>query len=176
MPKPASGSRPKRKTNRYDVSVKEMLVHNFLALLRWLLPEVAVAHVLKLPVELPATARQVDLIVRVRFKAPKPGHQPPPDKIFILEFQAQRDPNLHRSMLLRAALAHALYGCKVQTIVLALTAAAAVPQAYVYGQGPDQQDLVHRVTVRRLFDESAEAALATELGSLDIGVDNSPVR
>ena len=54
----------------------------------------------------------------------------------------------------------------MQTIVLALTAAAAVPQAYVYGEGPDQEDLVHRVTVRRLFDESAEAAMATEIKEL----------
>jgi hypothetical protein len=164
--KSASGCRPTTKNNKYDVSVKEMLVHNFLALLRWLVPEVVTARVLKLPTELPATARQVDLLVRVRFKAPGPGQKRTPDKILIVEFQAQRDPQLHRRMLLRTALAHALYGQKVETTLLALTAAAVVPQAYVYGQGPEQEALVHRVTVRRLFDEPAEAALATEIKEL----------
>jgi hypothetical protein len=161
-----SGSRPKRKTNRYDTAIKEMMVHNFLALLRWLVPEVAAAKVLQLPAELPATARQVDLLVRVRCKRPDSGQRQPPDKILIVEFQVQRDPKLHRRMLLRAALAHEIYGSQVQTLVLALAAAAVVPQDYVYGLGPDQQSLVHRVTVRHLFAEPAEAALATELKAL----------
>lgn len=159
-------SKLKRTTNQYDLSIKEMLVHNFLALLRWLLPEVASARVLKLPVELPATARLVDLIIQVKFKAQRPGEKPPPDKIFIFEFQVQRDPKLHRTMILRAILAHAIHRRKVKTIVLALSPDAVVSTDYVYGEGPDGDDLRHRVTVRRVFEESADAALASEIAEL----------
>lgn len=155
---------PKART-RYDLTVKEMLVHNFLALLRWLLPDVASTRVLKLPVELPATARVVDLIILVKWKA-KRGQEPPPDKIIIFEFQVQRDPKLHRTMVLRAVLAHALYGHKVKTIVLALTPDAVIASDHIYGEGPTGEDLCHRVTVRRVFEESADAALASDIAEL----------
>ena len=165
-PKAKPKSKPKPTANKYDISVKEMLVHNFLALLRWLLPNVASARVLKLPVELPATARLVDLIIQVKFKPQRPGKKPPPDKIYIFEFQVQRDPKLHHTMFLRASLAHILHGRRVKTIVLALTPQAVVPTDHIYGEGPDGDDLRHRVTVRRVFEESADAALASDIAAL----------
>jgi hypothetical protein len=149
---------------RYDASFKEMFAHNFLALLRWLLPELSSAQVLKLPEELPVTARRADLMMRVR---PKRGSAiRPPDLIVVFECQCQRDPTLHKALLLRAVLAHTLHGLPVKTIVLALSPRAVPPPGHVFGQGPDGEELWHRVTVRRVFDESADDALASGVAEL----------
>jgi hypothetical protein len=107
-----------------------------------------------------------DLIIQAKFKPQRPGAKPPPDKIYIFEFQVQRDPKLHRTMILRTILAHTLHGRKVKTIVLALTPQAVVPTDHIYGEGPDGEDLRHRVTVRRVFEESADAALASDIAEL----------
>jgi hypothetical protein len=143
-----------------------MWARSFPALSRWLLPEAVSAQTLRLPRDLPATARQADLIVRVRYRSARPALATDRERILLVEFQVQRDPTLHQTMLLRAALAHSLYGRKIRTMVLALTPQAVVEAEHVFGEGPDNDDLRHRVTVREVFAESAEAALATGLAEL----------
>ena len=142
-----------------------MFAQNFLALLRWLLPGVASAEVVKLPSELPSTMRQADLIIRVRFKPDQSGAQPP-DKLVLFECQCQYDKKLRPTMLLRAVLAHILHDLPVKTIVLALAPLAVVPAVYIYGDGDESEELRHSVTVRRVFDESADEALASDIADL----------
>ena len=50
--------------------------------------------------------------------------------------------------------------------MLALTPQAVVPTDHVFGEGPDSDDVRHRVIVREVFRESAEAALATGIAAL----------
>lgn len=152
-------------SKKYDTSFKEMFAQNFLALLRWLLPDVTSAEVLKLPEELPLTARRADLIIRVRLKG-KHAERRRHDLLIIFECQCQRDVRLHQSMLLRAVLAHTLHGLPVKTIVLALFPQAVVKPDHIFGQGPDGDDLRHRVTVRRVFDECADRALDSDIAEL----------
>jgi hypothetical protein len=154
---------PDRRPSSHDISFKEMLARNFLAFLRWLLPDVEATQILKLPEELPATARRVDLITRVKLK---PRGSRAREVIVIFECQVQRDPALPRTMLLRAVLAHSVYRRAVRTIVLALSPAAVVPTDYIYGEGPDGETLCHRVTVRRIFEESADDALGSDINEL----------
>ena len=142
-----------------------MFAQNFLALLRWLLPGVASAQVVKLPTELPSTLRQADLIIQVRFNADQAGMQPP-DKLVIFECQCQYDKALRPTMLLRAVLAHIIHDLRVKTIVLALSPKAVVPTIYIYGDGDNDEELRHSVTVRRVFDESADEALASDIADL----------
>lgn len=150
---------------KYDTSFKEMFAQNFLALLRWLLPEVASAEVLKLPEELPLTARRADLILRVALQRAPPARRKS-DLIIIFECQCQRDVGLHQAMLLRAAIAHTLHGLPVKSVVLALSPRAVLDVDHVFGQGPRGEPLRHSVTVRRVFEECAEDALASGIAEL----------
>ena len=150
---------------KHDTNFKAMFAQNFLALLRWLLPGVASAEVVKLPSELPSTMRQADLIIRVRFKTSQCRVRPP-DKLVLFECQCQYDKKLRPTMLLRAVLAHIIYDLPVKTIVLALSPLAVVPAIYIYGDGDDGEKLRHSVTVRRVFDESADEALASDIADL----------
>ena len=163
---PALPREPGTSRKKYDLSVQEMLARSFPALARWLVPDAESARTLKLPRDLPATARQVDLMVHVRYPAMRRASVPDRERIVIVEFQVQRDRHLHQAMLLRAALAHSLYRRKVKTLVLALTPQAVVPTDHVFGEGPDSDDVRHRVIVREVFRESAEAALATGIAAL----------
>lgn len=156
---------PPAMSKKYDTSFKEMFAQNFLALLRWLLPDVSSAEVLKLPEELPLTARRADLIIRVRPER-GPGVKRQPDLIIIFECQCQRDARLHKTMLLRAVLAHTLHDLPVKTVVLALSSRAVIAPEHVFGQGPDGEHLWHRVTVRQVFDECADDVLASDVAEL----------
>lgn len=69
-------------------------------------------------------------------------------------------------MLTRAILAHDLHGLPVQTTVLALAPAAVPTPRYVYGRGQGGEDLHHSVTVRRVFEESADEALQRDIAEL----------
>ena len=163
------GALPRAKRNarsRYDLSLQELLSRSFPALSRWLLPEAVSAQALQLPRDLPATARQADLLVRVKYPARRRALSTDRERILIVEFQVQRDRGLHQAMLLRAALAHSLYRLRVKTLVLALTPQAVVPTEHVFGEGPRGNDLSHQVTVREVFRESAEAALATDIAEI----------
>ena len=143
----------------YDTTFKELFAQNFVALMRWLIPDVKSYEVLKLPEELPLTARRADLMVRVDGRAS--GRSPRlPSVIQIFDCQVQRDPRLPRSMLTRAVLAHDLYDLPVKTTLLALTPKAVVQARYVFGTDDDGEESRHSVTVRRVFEESADAALA----------------
>lgn len=134
-----------------DIAFKELARTSLLELLRWLLPGSDLESVAELPSELPAPLRRVDLLVRRTVAGQAP-------ELVVLACQAQRDPGLHASMLLRAALAHVHHGLPVRTVVLALTEAAAVSEEYVYG-AHRQGVLVHAVEVRRLYQEGAEQVL-----------------
>ena len=160
---PEAGQIPRGK---YDLSLQELLARSFPKLSGWLLPEAVSAQALQLPRDLPATGRQADLIVRVTYGPMRRTTSPDRERILIVEFQVQRDRGLHHAMLLRAALAHSLYQRRVKTLVLALTPQAVVPTEYVFGEGPHGNDLSHQVTVREVFRESAEAALATGIAEL----------
>ncbi len=86
--------------------------------------------------------------------------------IQIFECQCQDDPTLPRCMLTRAVLAHDLHGLPVRTTVLALAPVAVPPPSYVYDEGVDGEPLRHSVTVRRVFEESADAALQRDIAEL----------
>ena len=150
---------------KYDTGFKEMFAQNFLALLRWLLPDVESAEVLKLPPELPLTRRWADLMIRVSCKTGESA-RPQEAKIIIFECQCQRDKKLPKTLLLRAVLAHTVYDLRVKTVVLALSPKALVGTEHVFGEGPDGEDLPQRVTVRQVFDECADDALASDIAEL----------
>ena len=57
-------------------------------------------------------------------------------------------------------------GCPFAPRSLALAPAAVPPSSYVYGDSGDGEPLHHRVSVRRVFDESAEDALARDIAAL----------
>jgi hypothetical protein len=142
----------------YDTSFKELVTHHFASLLPWLLPGVHGGEVVRLSEELPATLRRADLIVRS-----EPDGMPP--TLFMIECQCQQDADLPLDMLLRAALAHRQYRLPVETVLLAFTPQAAVHDAYVFG-GRAERTSRHCVTVRRIYDEPAEAALSLEIDAL----------
>ncbi|HMU39574.1 MAG TPA: hypothetical protein PKE31_11245 [Pseudomonadota bacterium] len=148
----------------YDTTFKELFAQNFIALVRWLIPDVGQYKVLKLPEELPLTVRRADLMVRIEQR--KSGKQRSSSVIQIFDCQVQRDPRLPRSMLTRAVLAHDLYESPVKTTLLALTPKAVVEARYVYGLDENGQDLYHRVQVRRVYEESADEALRSDLAEL----------
>lgn len=142
----------------YDTSFKELVTHHFVSLLPWLLPGIAGGEVVRLSEELPVTLRRADLIVRSH------GGGAPPT-LHMLECQCQGDPDLLLDMLLRAALAHRQYRLLVDTTLLAFTPEAAVSDEYVFG-GRGERQSRHFVTVRRIYEESAEVALALDIRPL----------
>src|SRR5688572_2128003 len=93
----------------YDTTFKELFAQNFMTLLPWLLPDAESFEVLKLPEELPVTARRADLMIRVDRRRSRHGPRRPSSLIQIFECQCQQDDILPRSMLTRAVLAHDLY-------------------------------------------------------------------
>jgi hypothetical protein len=135
----------------YDTSFKELVTQHFASLLPWLLPGVAAGQVVRLPEELPATLRRVDLIIR---SEPADGTA----TIYLIECQCQADGDLPLDLLLRAALAHRQYRLPVETVLLAFTPQAAVAEGYTFG-GRGERQCRHYVTVRRIYAEPAEAAL-----------------
>jgi predicted transposase YdaD len=122
-------------------------------------------EVLKLPEELPLTTRRADLMVRID-EGLSGMRQRRSSVVQIFDCQVQRDRRLPRSMLTRAALAHDLYELPVKTTLLALTPKAVVQARYVFGTADDGEESRHCVTVRRVFEESADAALKSELAEL----------
>lgn len=159
----------------YDTTFREMFSKGLLALLPWLLPDATSCEVLREDKDLATTTRWPDLVLRVDRSSLAHGGQggrgrkhraPSRSLIQIFECQCQADPDLPRSMLTRAVLAHDLHGLPVRTTVLAL-APAAVPKArYIYGEGMDGEVLHHSVTVRPVFEESADAALQRDIAEL----------
>ena len=150
----------------YDTTFKELFAQNFVALLPWLLPDLKSFEVLKLPEELPVTARRADLMIRVERQRSRHGPRRPTSLIQIFECQCQQDALLPCSMLTRAVLAHDLYHLPVKTTLLALSPKAVIPSRYVFGEGDDGEELRHSVTVRRVFEESADTALASDMAEL----------
>jgi hypothetical protein len=141
----------------YDTTFKELFAHNFVALLRWLLPTLESYEVLKLPEELPITARRADLMIRIKHKSSPRKTSRPSSRIQIFDCQVQRDLRLPRSMLTRAVLAHDL---------LALTPKAVLPARYVFGDDDDGEESRHSISVRRVFEESADLALKSDVDEL----------
>ena len=160
-----SGYRRWEMPQTYDTTFKELFAHNFVALLRWLIPDVKAYEVLKLPEELPLTTRRADLMVRID-EGLSGMRQRRSSVVQIFDCQVQRDRRLPRSMLTRAVLAHDLYELPVKTTLLALTPKAVVQARYVFGTADDGEESRHSVTVRRVFEESADAALKSELAEL----------
>jgi hypothetical protein len=154
----------------YDTTFREMFSKGLAALLPWLLPDVTSCEVLKEDRDLATTSRYPDLVLRVdRSPASRSRrrHVTPASSIIqIFECQCQADPTLPRSMLTRAILAHDLHGLPVRTTVLALAPLAVPPPRYIYGEGLDGELLHHSVTVRRVFEESADAALQRDIAEL----------
>jgi hypothetical protein len=150
----------------YDTTFKELFAHNFVALLRWLLPTIEAYEVLKLPEELPITARRADLMIRIKHKSSYRKTSRPPSRIQIFDCQVQRDFRLPRSMLTRAVLAHDLYNLPVRTTLLALTPKAVLPARYVFGDDDDGEESRHSISVRRVFEESADLALKSDVDEL----------
>lgn len=142
----------------YDTSFKELVTHHFAALLPWLLPGTHPGEVVRLSEELPATLRRADLIIR----SDRGGL---PGTLFLVECQCQPDADLPLDLLLRAALAHRQYRLPVETVLLAFTPRAIVTEEYVFG-GRDPRACRHFVTVRRVFAEPAERALAMDIDAL----------
>ena len=122
-------------------------------------------EVLKLPEELPLTTRRADLMVRID-EGLSGMRQRRSSVVQIFDCQVQRDRRLPRSMLTRAVLAHDLYELPVKTTLLALTPKAVVQARYVFGTADDGEESRHSVTVRRVFEESADAALKSDLAEL----------
>ncbi len=146
---------------KFDTSFKELVSRQLADLLPWLLPDCGQARFSVQPCTLPATAREVDLLLKVT-QGRGPDRQ---RSLKIFECQCQHDPDLPPALLLRAALAHCCYGMPVTTILLAFTRAAAIPPAYVYGSS-DRGKLIHRVVVRHVYAEPAEEALSLRLPAL----------
>lgn len=154
----------------YDTTFREMFGKGLQALVPWLLPDVTACEVLKEDKDLATTTRWPDLVLRVE-RAPagrvrSRSRSAPAAMLQIFECQCQADPSLPRSMLTRAVLAHDLHGLPVRTTVLALTPVAVPPQSYIYGEGRDGEALHHSVTVRRVYTESADAALERDVAEL----------
>ena len=154
----------------YDTTFREMFSRGLPALLPWLLPDVATYEVLKEDKDLATTSRWADLVLRID---PKPARRVlrrpvlcSSSVIQIFECQCQADLLLPRSMLTRAVLIHDMHGLPVQTTVLALAPPAVPPESYVYGLGTDGEVLHHSVNVRRVFEESADAALQRDIAEL----------
>lgn len=143
---------------KYDTSFKELVTHHFGALLPWLLPGVHGAEVVRLPEELPATARHADLILRC-------DREGSGSVLYLIECQCQFDAKLAADLLLRAALAHRQHGVPVETLLLAFTPQAAIPENYTFGARP-QKASRHTITVRPMYAESAEQALASGIDAL----------
>lgn len=143
---------------KYDTSFKELVTHHFGALLPWLLPGIHGAEVVRLSEELPATARHADLILRC-------DRDGAGSVLYLVECQCQLDADLPMDLLLRAAIAHRQHRVPVETLLLAFTPQAAIPEDYTFG-GRHEGASHHRITVRRLFDESAEQALAMGIDAL----------
>lgn len=139
---------------RFDTSFKELVTNHFVSLLPWLLPGVR-GEVVRLSEELPVTLRRADLI----FRSESDGM---PTTLYLIECQCQGDADLPLDLLLRAALAHRQYRLPVETVLLAFTPQAAVPEEYVFGGRAGRQSR-HQVSVRRIFDEPAESALSLEI-------------
>ncbi len=137
---------------RFDTSFKELVTHHFVSLLPWLLPGVR-GEVVRLSEELPATLRRADLI----FRSEADGAPP---TLYLIECQCQGDADLPLDLLLRAALAHRQYRLPVETVLLAFT--PSVPEEYVFG-GRAGRESRHLVSVRRIYDEPAESALALDI-------------
>jgi hypothetical protein len=154
----------------YDTTFREMFSRGLEALLPWLLPDVTSCEVLKEDKELATTTRWPDLVLRVdpapSGRARKRTRAARSSILQIFECQCQADPDLPRSMLTRAALAHDLHGLPVQTTVLALAPVAVPPHRYIYGRGHDGEELHYSVTVRHVFAESADAALQRDIAEL----------
>ena len=133
---PRSGYRRWEMPQTYDTTFKELFAQNFVALLRWLIPDVKAYEVLKLPEELPLTTRRADLMVRIDggLSGKSRRHA---SVVQIFDCQVQRDRRLPRSMLTRAVLAHDLYELPVKTTLLALTPKAVVQARYVFGTDED---------------------------------------
>ena len=85
--------------------------------------------------------------------------------LYLVECQCQADPNLPRDLLLRAALAHHQHRLLVETLLLAFTPAASIAPDYIFGARGDQASR-HTISVRRLYTESAELALAAEIDAI----------
>lgn len=152
----------------YDTTFREMFGKGLQALVPWLLPDVTACEVLKEDKDLATTTRWPDLMLRVE-RGPagrSRSRSATASMLQIFECQCQADPTLPRSMLTRAVLAHDLHGLPVRTTVLALTPVAVPPQSYVYGEGLDGEALHHSVTVRRVYTESADAALERDVAEL----------
>lgn len=148
----------------YDTSFKELITQQFVTLLPWLLPDVASHEVLKLSEELPATLRRADIIARV-LRSPRSADSPGSPRVVIFECQCQADPILSKTMALRSILAHYQYDLLVESVLLAFTPQAVTSPEYTFGTSESGASL-HRITVRRVFDESADAALRTDIDAL----------
>lgn len=148
----------------YDTSFKELITQQFETLLPWLLPDVRSHEVVKLSEELPSTLRRADLVVRV-LRSPRSSDSPGSPRIVLFECQCQADAVLPKTMALRSMLAHHQYDLMVESVLLAFTPQAVTPAEYVFGDS-DRGSSVHRVTVRRVFEESADAALRQDIDSL----------
>jgi hypothetical protein len=154
----------------YDTTFREMFSRGLPALLPWLLPDVTSCEVLKENKDLATTTRWPDLVLRVNpvplRRARRSRVEVESAFIQIFECQCQADPALPRSMATRAILAHDLHDLLVQTTVLALAPEAVPPPRHVYGKGLDGEVLHHSVTVRRVFEESADQALKRDIDEL----------
>lgn len=142
----------------YDTSFKELVAHHFTALVPWLVPALRGAQVTRLSEDLPATVRRADLIVRCDREGAAPV-------LYLVECQCQADSNLPRDLLLRAALAHHQHRLLVETLLLAFTPAASIAPDYIFGARGDLASR-HTISVRRLYTESAELALAAEIDAI----------
>lgn len=142
----------------YDTSFKELVTHHFGTLLPWLLPGIQGAEVVRLSEELPATARHADLILRC-------DRDGAGSVLYLIECQCQSDANLPVDLLLRAAIAHRQYRVSVETLLLAFTPSAIVPETYTFGARQENASH-HTISVRCIYDESAERALATGIDAL----------
>lgn len=155
----------------YDTTFREMFGKGLPALLPWLLPDAQSCEVLKEDKVLATTSRWPDLVLRVvgsrSRRVRRDGTRSQSARVLqIIECQCQHDPTLPRSMLTRAVLAHDLHELPVRTTVLALAPAAVPPSRYIYGDGENDEPLRHSVTVRRVFEESADEALASDIAEL----------
>lgn len=148
----------------YDTSFKELITQQFVTLLPWLLPDVQSHEVVKLSEELPATLRRADIIAKV-LRSPRSTDSPGSPRLVIFECQCQADPVLPKTMALRAVLANYQYDLLVESVLLAFTPQAVIHPEYVFGASERGASL-HRITLRRIFDESADAALNTEIDAL----------
>lgn len=157
----------------YDTTFREMFSKGLHALLPWLLPGATACEVLKEDKALATTTRWPDLVLRVsdgglrRVRAANAGGQRRKGAVIqIFECQCQDDPELPVSMLTRAVLAHDLHRLPVRTTVLALAPAAVPLSSYAYGEGEGGEVLRHSVTVRRVFEESADEAMQRDIAEL----------